>query len=319
MATAAQLGVGLFFLFMLMVLKWAISSLAAMNNKFVDDRHPAKLPIAKLAPCTVGAGSPHDLCYAFVYAPNTTNTKAIVDAILADNKAGIAATADHAAGAAGGVRAFADAAAVDTWLVANPNTTLAAVLFRREDEWAADKAAFAYDLQVNTTASCNQLGTLECTRPRADVLLPLQVAVDQAYVRVHGAGAAAAAATIEVTFSNFPHPDLPSNFDVMKIMGPPFLFIAVIFNFIVQAVQIVQEKEARLRQALRQIGMLDSAYWASWFAIMALMDTIMCVLMISFGHAMGFDFFSENAFGLYWPVKVLAEHFVGSNALHCKS
>ena len=93
-ATAAQLGVGLLFLFMLSLMKYSISTLAENNAIFVDDKHPEKTVVGKLPRCTPGCDG--CLCHAFVYAPDNSNTKAIVDAMLADNPEGMAATADHA-------------------------------------------------------------------------------------------------------------------------------------------------------------------------------------------------------------------------------
>ena len=238
--TAAQLGVGLLFLFMLSIMKWSISTLNDENAIFIDDKHPEKTVIGKLPRCTPGCEG--CLCHAFVYAPANARTKEIVDAMLADNPDGIAATPDHAAGAPFGVRAFANQSVVDEWLVTHPNTTNAAVLFRRDARWAEDKASFAYDLQpveilrdntfffsdrtalhstapdasfprcvcsavpfgrVNTSETCLVLGVLECTDPLGAVKVPMQVALDQAFVRTHGGPGTA---SISITISNVPHP-----------------------------------------------------------------------------------------------------------------
>ena len=201
MATAAQLGVGLLFLLILAIMQHYMETVSSANAMFVDDRHPAKTVIGKLPRCTPGCAG--CLCHAFVYAPATAATKAIVDAMLADNVAAVGPNDyDHAAGAPFGVRAFANQSAVDDWLVGHPNATKAAVLFRRPARWAEEKK-FAYDLQVNTTEDCATLRIMECVDPLARVRVPMQVALDQAFVRTHGGPGTA---SISITISNVPHP-----------------------------------------------------------------------------------------------------------------
>jgi len=43
-----------------------------------------------------------------------------------------------------------------------------------------------------------------------------------------------------------------------------FIFAAFMFNFILQLSYLVTEKELRLREAMKQMGMRTSAYWTSW-------------------------------------------------------
>lgn len=293
LATAAQLGVGIFFLLLLTVLKWSVDALNAQNGQFADDRAPPVWDVGPPPRCVVG-GVGGD-CYTFVYTPDTADTRAIIDLVLAAS-----ALPAHDATATGGepfgARPFADEAAINDYLVANPNTTQAAVIFRKVSDWASPTNSFAYDLQLNMTRVCNELGVLDCTEPTRDLYVPMQAALDQAFLRVYGD---TADASIDVSFSNFPHPDLEFNFDVMQNYGASFLFIAMMFNFVIQGCQVVQEKEGRLRMALRQIGMLDSAYWTSWYICLISTNTVMTILMVISGWILGFDFFSENAFGLY--------------------
>ena len=293
LATAAQLGVGIVFLVLLTLLKWSVASLNEKDIIFTDSRSPPVVAIEPLPRCIVGSDSPLGLCYGFVYAPDTAETQAIVDHLL--NTSDLPARSGAPNGTAFGARAFADGDAIDQFLVSNPNTTQVSIIFRKHTEWATT-GRFAYDLQVNMTRNCNELGVLDCTEPDRDLLLPAQVMLDQAFLRTYGDDPTA---SIGVSFSNFPHPDLAIGFDVMESFGAAFLFISVMFNFVIQGVQIVQEKEGRLRMALRQIGMLDSAYWASWYISLISTNTVMCLLMIIVGHALGFDFFGDNAFGLY--------------------
>ena len=76
---------------------------------------------------------------------------------------------------------------------------------------------------------------------------------------------------------DFAHPaqDILS---IVSAAGGPFIYAACMFGFIVQLGNIVLERESGLRQSLRGMGMLRSAYnlsWAVWELLMAL-----CVSLI---------------------------------------
>jgi hypothetical protein len=46
---------------------------------------------------------------------------------------------------------------------------------------------------------------------------------------------------------------------------------------------LVSEKQAGLRLALRNMGMLESAYWASWMAFDAVISLLTALLLVLFG------------------------------------
>ena len=77
-----------------------------------------------------------------------------------------------------------------------------------------------------------------------------------------------------------PHPDMPFRFDVVKEYATTFVYIALIFNLMIQATVIIQEKELYLRDAMLQMGLYDSSYWASWLMTNVVTNTISVLLMI---------------------------------------
>ena len=83
---------------------------------------------------------------------------------------------------------------------------------------------------------------------------------------------AAGEAGIDVTLKAFPHPDLAFNQDAMKTYGGMFIFATLMFNFIIQLSHIVKEKELRLREAMKQMGLQTLPYWLSWFITNAVLD-----------------------------------------------
>lgn len=65
-------------------------------------------------------------------------------------------------------------------------------------------------------------------------------------------------------------------------------------TFFVLLVEIVGEKEKRLRLGMRMMGMSNTAYWLTWF-MMGLIFTLAStqVLFLS-GYACGFPFFTNT-------------------------
>jgi hypothetical protein len=67
---------------------------------------------------------------------------------------------------------------------------------------------------------------------------------------------------------------------------------------------LVMEKQLGLRQALRNMGMKESAYWSSWMAWDALLTFLAALLLVIFGLILQFDYFKKNDFGvmliLFW-------------------
>ena len=61
---------------------------------------------------------------------------------------------------------------------------------------------------------------------------------------------------------------------------------------------LVTEKQYGLRQALRNMGMRDSSYWASWMLFDTLFALLSAVLILIFGLILQFDYFKKNDGGL---------------------
>ena len=162
-----------------------------------------------------------------------------------------------------------------------------------------DITPFEYEIQLNETRICNELGVFKCNNPYLDLRAPLQTALDSAFIRKYGEGNVNES-KISVHISDFPHPDLPISFYVMEEYGQGFLYMTMVFNFVVQSMLVVAEKEKKLRASMRQMGMLDSAYWLSWHLCFTIMNTIMVLLLSMFGAILQLDFFIENNFFLYF-------------------
>lgn len=59
----------------------------------------------------------------------------------------------------------------------------------------------------------------------------------------------------------------------------PFLFILIFIPPVYNMVSlIVKEKESRMKENMRMMGMTDTPYWLSWYVYYTLVSTIVVVL-----------------------------------------
>jgi hypothetical protein len=91
-----------------------------------------------------------------------------------------------------------------------------------------------------------------------------------------------------VSLLPFEHYTKPTDqFDPVAFAGSLFMFIALMFNFAVFFYSIVNEKDLKLRLAMRLVGLSDVAYWLSWYAISVLWLVYGSWAMIGVGAACG--------------------------------
>jgi hypothetical protein len=115
-----------------------------------------------------------------------------------------------------------------------------------------------YSVQYNDTAVCNTIGVLDCNDPKRDFMAAFTRLVDQSVLRVKTHNGDASIAT---AFSDFPHPAGVLDWDVMRQYGNDWLYIAIVFNFVIQLQSVVMEKERHLRASMQQMGLRRTAYW----------------------------------------------------------
>ena len=55
----------------------------------------------------------------------------------------------------------------------------------------------------------------------------------------------------------------------------PLIFIPPVYNTVFL---IVKEKESRIKESMRMMGMKDKAYWLSWYVYFTMVSTMICFL-----------------------------------------
>lgn len=224
-ATLVQVGIGVFFLLLLLVMHSAVQAVNERDQYMTQTLEPRVINASAFRGCWAGDSG----CVDLVFSPAAAVTSAAANETLF----AVMAHVERLLGAST-VLHMASADAMHEWLRANPNTTAAALYFEDVDSWddaannsdgGSDEAPpLSYVLEANMTKQCTALGAWGCDDPMAEVAVPLQTAVDAALVAVFGD---VSTAEIKAGFSDFPHPDLPASVDVVGDYGPSFLYIAV--------------------------------------------------------------------------------------------
>eukprot|EP00004_Rigifila_ramosa_P020544 TRINITY_DN5332_c0_g3_i1.p1 TRINITY_DN5332_c0_g3~~TRINITY_DN5332_c0_g3_i1.p1 ORF type:complete len:1669 (-),score=414.89 TRINITY_DN5332_c0_g3_i1:6-5012(-) len=82
--------------------------------------------------------------------------------------------------------------------------------------------------------------------------------------------------------------------DVSRYNAALFLTLAFEVIFVQLVSKIVSEKEGKMKEAMRIMGLLDSSYWLSWFAVYALI-TLVCVTGMTIAASEGLYQYSNPA------------------------
>ncbi|GAB4824042.1 hypothetical protein N2152v2_011088 [Parachlorella kessleri] len=282
-ATLLRLFSPLFFMFLLWLVNIAVKADNPNEPVFSNNPYPDVDVVAPIPECSTDTFVRLP-CWDFFYTPNNSSTvQGIVDSIRANNP-GRPISPDA-------VQGFADIDSVNAWLLDNPERTTAIVHFQEQSSGALD-----FSLQTNTTLKFFK-GNFQ--DPVFFSMVPLQAAVEREVARYYWAqvGRPADAFNWTMSLSIFAHPTTTELNVVGSAMGP-FVFATNMFTFVLLLAAIVTEKELGLRQALRTMGMMDSAFWLSWLVFEVLAAVVFTLVLIGFGAAFQFQFFLINSFGL---------------------
>lgn len=128
--------------------------------------------------------------------------------------------------------------------------------------------------------------------------IAIKKAVDEAIISYHSFKAGIKAPKISLSIQDFP---VTSNrylegYDIVANSGAFYFFIPPMVIFVVTLIDLLREKETRLRQGLNVMGMYSSTYWSSWltkgFCTALLSSNILTIV----GIMSGFDTFTNTPY-----------------------
>eukprot|EP01114_Cavostelium_apophysatum_P020991 TRINITY_DN7191_c0_g1_i5.p1 TRINITY_DN7191_c0_g1~~TRINITY_DN7191_c0_g1_i5.p1 ORF type:complete len:1762 (+),score=405.22 TRINITY_DN7191_c0_g1_i5:86-5371(+) len=290
-ATILQLIAPAFFVISLYVFQESIkSSSTEYGDLYYDVHRNSETPIERIYPTVPPVHLPEgvECCWTFLYAPNNSSeVDYVVKMIAEDNDIPMST-----------IRGFATANDVDEFLMKNMNTTQAAILFDFSPSFNESLPRnLNYVLQVNGSDSYSHGQRI---KHQASVLIPFTYAIERALLKyaIRGTNSAVQVST-DISLVRYPHEEMVV-VDIIGERGPLWFFAALIVNFVIALGQIVHEKELKLRESMKIMGLYDSAYWCSWMANMAFFNTATVFEIIVVGCIFQFDFFLKNSFGLYF-------------------
>jgi ABC-type multidrug transport system ATPase subunit len=302
-ATAAQLLVGVLFIILLLIMDIAVKENNKNNDWYIETRDSTLYDAFEFTPCTPIKG---EVCYSiFIYGDSQAEANLgvqvakILDLPTTENSAGGWKFVNKST--------YPD---LKDYLFTHLNTSRIGVEFKwpggggpsYSNGESSTTLPSSYILHYNGTRNCGDLGIFNCENTERQLLVPLMTAVDSILLRRYALNSPSSknTARIKASFKDFPHPALSFALDVVQQFGSQFFFMAVSFNFIVQVRNLVSEKQYKLRDAMKQIGMMDSAYWTSWLISSLVTNTISTLLFIIMGSIAQFPFFLINDFLAYF-------------------
>eukprot|EP01088_Endostelium_zonatum_P016705 TRINITY_DN4623_c0_g1_i1.p1 TRINITY_DN4623_c0_g1~~TRINITY_DN4623_c0_g1_i1.p1 ORF type:complete len:965 (+),score=237.77 TRINITY_DN4623_c0_g1_i1:83-2977(+) len=163
--------------------------------------------------------------------------------------------------------------------------------FNSTEDFLNDKVSISWEISVNRT-------TAEYTHSK-QTEYPLYIQVPLYYAMQRELYKFFYNMTVNISMVRYPHEELMV-YNIIASGGPFFFFGAIMFNVVVAVMQIVSEKEARLRIFTKLMGLSDSAFWLSWFVTHFFFYTLTVLQLILWGYVFDFPFFTKNNFGTYF-------------------
>eukprot|EP01114_Cavostelium_apophysatum_P009754 TRINITY_DN2300_c0_g1_i1.p1 TRINITY_DN2300_c0_g1~~TRINITY_DN2300_c0_g1_i1.p1 ORF type:complete len:1800 (+),score=493.64 TRINITY_DN2300_c0_g1_i1:225-5624(+) len=282
-ATIVQILTPIIFIFALWVLQKSLEGNQLFYDFYDSVHSPEDERILDIPLCSTGE---QDFCYTFVYAPdNDSEVDEVVERIRLQNNPVIPESS---------VRAFPNADAVDNFIFQNLNTTQGAYIFAFDGAPGDVGRNLSFTLQLNVSSAFWH--GKEILQARY-IYAPMSFAVERAILQQ--ATKDTTEATLDINLIPFAHPEVLTT-NVIGSNGPGWFFAVLMFNFVAGLGSIVMEKEMKLREIMKIMGLYDSAYWFTWFLTLSVYMTLTVFVLIAAGAAFQFNFFLKNDFGLYF-------------------
>lgn len=182
------------------------------------------------------------------------------------------------------VKSFKTINDTEQWLFSEPMHCPAALHFIERNA-----TVISYGVQTNSTP-VRKRGHYE--DPTFKFQIPLQIAAEREISR---SMIGDKNFNWVIGFKEFAHPPKTAFSGVAK-MGPTFFLAIAMFGFVFQLMNLVTEKELKLRQAMTMMGLYDTAYWLSWLTWEGFITIFASLFTVLFGMMFQFRFFLRNSF-----------------------
>ncbi|CAK9091341.1 ABC transporter A family member 7 (ABC transporter ABCA.7) [Durusdinium trenchii] len=275
-----------------------------------------------------GRKVPNADCVTVAYSPSNADTDALMQRVASQN--GLSFSQDF--------QSFASAAAVEAFIESGSDVVMASIVFPDDGVLFKDVAAsieldgdatstvVPYEIWYNKTvldfgflenAGFDTL-SLDTDAQYASFVMLVQHAVNQALVAEH---TGSSTSSMRVSIKPFPFSIADGGReagndggDILQIeaFGSVFYLLGIMISFIVTLRQIVAEKESKILDALRMMGLYESAYWLSWMVYYVFVMFLSATLMVLAGLAFDIPAFTNT--DLVWVFLVFYLYLMAMSA-----
>jgi hypothetical protein len=95
-----------------------------------------------------------------------------------------------------------------------------------------------------------------------------------------------------------PKPEFKLRLDFSSLLGPLFYMWVVQMLLPIFLLQLVYEKEKRLRSMMKMHGLGDGAYWLITYSWDLLLYVVYMIIFILFGSGIGLNIFRKNSYAV---------------------
>ena len=170
------------------------------------------------------------------------------------------------------------------------NTTQAAILFL---ECNLDLPSLSYVIFYNSSRALRFQQIAFGSPNKPDGRVEIQSIIDSSFIGL----VTNKEVSFNISAADFPIIyQQPSKESKQASASIIFMFAAISFQFIIMMYNVVSEKDLKLRQGLKLVGLKDSVYWLSWAITGLIIALISTLVLMASGYACQLSFFWNTNF-----------------------
>jgi len=144
-------------------------------------------------------------------------------------------------------------------------------------------------------------------RQKDPKLMKLKLDIDNAFLEIfhnktknENKNNESEAPKIDIVYSTYPQTEhrFFGETSVVNNFGAPFFFLIPITLFILTLIDVVKEKQYKLRKSLLIIGLTNKAFWTSWFLVAFLFSAAIIFLFLAVVYILQWELFINTPFPL---------------------
>ena len=137
-------------------------------------------------------------------------------------------------------------------------------------------------------------------RKKDPSLMKLKLDIDNAYLKIfhRNSKREGEPPKINIEYSSFPITEhrFFDGTSVVNNFGGPFFFLIPITLYIITLIDVVKEKQLKLRKSLLIIGLKNSAFWTSWLLISVIFSASIILLFLGLVYLLQWELFINTPF-----------------------